>query len=491
MKVYETDILKKDNYFFGSNIILTGITFLFFISYFVICVLEQSFFSTSFIILFLLFIGSFILFFEAPNFMIPLKLLRIFWITFLFRFSTNVIFHLILVRTVPSGAPFWHWGGDVGGDEFNFFNNAHTWAQVFLENKIWDTPDPYHYDYQVWIYCLGLIRYIGTIMGGDTAFNLKLLSCFFTSILVPYIYLFSNLFFDKKISKTATILSFFLPDYLFFGASLVRDTMISFFLLYIFYQFYHLYKKESYRFIRIILPLFIIFFLFEHLRTWLNILTIVMIFILFVWPFIKKNLMRLIISSVFISFIFIPTASLTSLGQSLVAKFLYSGENIGLLFRLNMEREGGIESSSENSVGAKVLALPLPILTGINMVQHFLFIPPWAAINEFGFQPRAVGESLICLFWLGLTCFLPPGIFHTLIKTKNKNTIWLLGPGFFIVLFLSLASAVRLKWRLMVLPYYIILIARGIHSLDYFYMRKYYYLSVSFLMILYLFLKYY
>ena len=422
-----------DRNFFNSPIVLfffflTGIIFLFTIG-----VIEKSILATFVVTILLLILGTLAVYIEGPGWSFPIVLAQQFWITFMFRIIVTVIVHLWLVQVLIE--PFWQWGGNVGGDEINFFRFSDKWANVFYSGNIWTEPEKYHSDYLSWIYSLGFIRFIGKIFNGDTVFNTKLLSCFFTSLLVPYIYLLCKQIYSKDTAQTAAILAFLLPDFLYLGASLFRGPMVSCLILIVMFQSVVITRKGNFKVWRFIIISLLLFFVIPHLKIWLSILLVLIICLFWVWEKVGKKLHRIILIAILLCVMVLPTFVVTNIGEIVIQNFLYSGESIGLIQRLALERVSGIEKASSNSIGAITLSLPVYIYTPINMVQCLLSIPPWSPLVKFGLIPRAIAETTVTFFWYLIVIFIPAGIIYSIKNSNYSRTIWILGTAIIIIFF--------------------------------------------------------
>ena len=449
-------------------------------------ILEGSLLSTFTVGAFLAICAAVALCPESPRSKFSVFLYKVFVVSFMIRVVVTFCTHLWLVQAVPD--PFWHWGGDVGGDEYNFFHFSEKWVNVFLSGNYWTEPDPYHSDYLAWIYSLGFIRYIGVVLDGDTIFNTKLLSCFYSALVVPFIYLLAKKLLNKTTAYRAALVACFLPDYLWLGSSIARDTMISCLIAVVIYQAVMITRKGGFRFWRCFVILLLIFFVLPHLKTWLSIM---LVMLMTAWWFWERSSERIYVrgAMVLLFLTLLVPLIMTELGNALIQLFLYSGESIGMAQRLATERLGGIEGAGPGSLGAKILSLPVYIYVPVNMVQQLVFIPPWGGINAFGFVPRAIAETVVMFSWIWLAAFVPAGTLNCLRRQYRDRSIWIWGTALVLIFFLALASAVRLRWRLMAMPFLVIIIAHGMMSARYRWTVIYSAIGVVTLLVTYAFLK--
>jgi hypothetical protein len=121
-----------------------------------------------------------------------------------------------------------------------------------------------------------------------------------------------------------------------------------------------------------------------------------------------------------------------------------------------------LEEADTDSLGRQVQRLPLVLRGPMSAVQLLLLpIPPWGPMLGKGFTPRGVVEALAGLVWFfALVPLLPIGLVETLRRSLTK-AVWIWGPVVVLALLLGLAGGVLLRWRLMFMPFLVILIAQG------------------------------
>jgi len=111
-------------------------------------------------------------------------------------------------------------------------------------------------------------------------------------------------------------------------------------------------------------------------------------------------------------------------------------------------------------------------------------------LNKNGFIPIAIAQTVISLFWLGFVIFIPAGVIYSIKIDPQNRAIWVWGTAFIFIFFLALASTIILRWRLMAMPFLLILIAQGIHAPAYKYTVLLSIIGVVSLLITYVGLKY-
>lgn len=465
--------------FFNLPLVLYVSLGLGFAALFIVGILEQSFLATNMVALLLLVSGTLILLTESRNGKLPVELLRQFCVTFGLRIFVTFILHMWLVQVLP--LPLWHWGGYVGGDEALFHEVSGKWARALYGGYfLTEEPTLQEFDYLAWTYLIGFTRFLGMMLNGDTMFNLKLLSCFFSALLVPYVYKLTQQFFSRDTARLAAVLSFLLPDYWYFGASLMRDPMISCMVVIVMYL---LVSGIRDRFVlwRLVLAAILIFMVIPHLKVWLGEMLMVMACLWWSWNFFGKKFDRLFLIFSLAFLVVLILMVFPSIFYKAQNAFLYAGESIGLVQRLSNQRVFGIERASADSIGAQILGMPFYVYVPVNIVQLLLNIPPWGAINKFGFEPRAIIESITAVLWFGFVIFLPAGFLYCIRRQNRRYTIWIWGSALVMVVALSLASAISIRWRLMVMPFLLILIAQGISITSYRWITA---LSVTFIIVL-------
>jgi CHASE2 domain-containing sensor protein len=74
--------------------------------------------------------------------------------------------------------------------------------------------------------------------------------------------------------------------------------------------------------------------------------------------------------------------------------------------------------------------------------------------------PLALAGSLADTLWLGFVIFLPGGFLGCLAQARRR-TLWVWGTAAVLLLALAYAAAIMPRWRLMVMPCLVILVAHG------------------------------
>ncbi|MBC8232328.1 hypothetical protein H8E77_22505 [bacterium] len=450
---------------------------------FIVGILEESLVATWFIASLLLGLGTLVLFTEGR--LGHLELARKFWVTFGLRIFVTFITHLWLAKVYSE--PFWQWGAG-GGDELNFYTYSQHLAVAWRGGYIF-TEESYLWgsDYSAWIYLIGFIRFLGMTLGGDTIFNIKLLSCFFSALLVSYVYKLGQHFFNRSTAQVSAAIAFWLPDFWYYGATLLRDVMVSFMVVFVMYQVV-VGIRVRFNPWRLSVAVVLNFVVIHHLKVWLAEALTIIVFLWWVWEKVEHKagrLLLLITLTILITLLIVPL-----LRHKVAEVVLYSGESIGLVQRLAVQNLTGIEEASADSIGGRIAAMPVFIRVPVNMVQLLLSIPPWASINKYGVIPRAIVESVAAFVWLGFVIFLPAGFLDCIRRDRPRRTAWIWGTALILIFNLALASTIIPRWRMMVMPFLLILVARGMSIPAYRWVVKWSAASIVGLLIVYLAFKY-
>lgn len=425
---------------------------------------EGSLVGTLVVTVLLLGLGAGILFLEGRFSRSGNELIYQFLLTFGFRIFVAALLHAWLASVSP--LPLWNIGID-GGDERDFYETSEHWLSAWSDGRILAEPMmSIEEHYAVWTYCVGFIRFVGMCCGGDTLFNVKLLACFFGSLLVPYIFLLGRYFFDDKIARRAAWLAFLLPDYWYMSASLMRDVMNSCIVVMTVYQAVAGCRGGLKSSGRWILLLFLNFIVLRYLKIWLS----EVLFVCFLlWWFkgkSKSNVSRFFIAMWAVGLLVIPFLVIRSAQSpsAFVASLGTIGiDNIDLNERITLMSVSAMDEASSSSIGKAIIGLGSFVSSPILVGQMLLSIPPWLALRD-GMTPRGLIESLATWIWLGFVIFLPAGFLECFRQEKTRSSIWIWGTAVTLMWLLAVSGTIVLRWRLMVMPLLLILVAVGTFS---------------------------
>jgi hypothetical protein len=79
------------------------------------------------------------------------------------------------------------------------------------------------------------------------------------------------------------------------------------------------------------------------------------------------------------------------------------------------------------------------------------------------FPLRAVVATVSAHVWLILAVFLPGGTMRCIVDNARR-TLWVWGPAFIMALLFGFATVAHVRWRLMFMPFCLIIVAQGIVS---------------------------
>jgi hypothetical protein len=327
---------------------------------------------------------------------------------------------------------------------------------------------------------------VGRLLSGDTVFNAELLACFFSALVVPYIFRLALWCFDLRTARVAALVAFLLPDFWLYGACLLRDMAIGCLAVMVICQVVTgLQRPLSY--CRLGWAALLNFGVVLYLRPELSFLLLGICCVFLVAGHITRpsRLMKFALPAVAVVLVCLlvpPTRDriLTHL------EWLFDPER--LAYRLNVNAELGAAQAVPGSLGGTVLRLPmvirLPILFGHSLLQ----LPTWAAINSYGWVPMAIAGSVADTLWLGFVIFLPSGLVGCL-RHAPRRTLWVWGTAIAMLLLMAYTASIMPRWRLMAMPYLLILVAHGMVLRQYRKLAVASALSIAVLLALVLFLK--
>lgn len=407
-------------------------------------------------------IGSLILTMESFSGQSPRHLLSSFWVVYSLHIFVTTALNLLLKNTAVW--PWWEFG-DNGGDEYGFWLVSAPLVSAWQDWTIFskETVDYVsHFDnYALWILLVSFTRSISNYLGGETVYNTKILLCMASALLVSYVYMMALRLYNKRVALVASSLAFWLPDYWFFSAVLMRDILVSCLMVIIYYQVVVSVIGRFNR-SRLFVAVVLNFGVMRYLRTDLALINAAVVVFLLLWSdwgSLKGLTRRIIVVGTLISgilgalYIWAPASY-----QSEVLDRYINGSRVENQMSLNLAE------ASSDSFGAILLKFPLFIR--LPLVCIFLIltpIPPWAAFQGgVGMFPlKAYIYTISGFVWYGMVAFFPVGLVKCLSKT-SRSSMWVWVPLIVLVLALSLAGGVQPRWRLMFMPFLLIIIAQGI-----------------------------
>jgi len=124
--------------------------------------------------------------------------------------------------------------------------------------------------------------------------------------------------------------------------------------------------------------------------------------------------------------------------------------------------ERTLNLASYDSLGAKILTLPGYARVTLSTAHVLLTpFPPWGPFQQGGFQSLdSLMESLVGIIWYMIVPWLVLGLWDSFWR-RNQETVWVWLPTAVFLLMLGSGTGAVIRWRLMVMPFMLILIAHG------------------------------
>ncbi len=423
--------------------------------------------------------AALLLSFEAEGKAVGRFLQRMFWAAFGLRilFTAGIYLSLrawglqsplAVQRSMPFEPAF------MFVDEFTYWRWSTSYMEAWQASSILQAQLPAH-AYATWAHILGFIRFLGAALGGDTIFNAKLASCTAGALVVPYTYLTAKRLFGHRVADLAAALAFFLPEFWYLGTSLMRDTLIALLILVVVYQILYAWQVHC-AWWRLMLVLAIGLVLIPHVRHHLHyvVLPIVVLCITVAhpttWP--ARVIQWLTIAAVLLGAVALllgavlavaapdaywigvpPLEALFSRAQAFAQRWAsYYGIQI----------QDRLAKASTDSLGAVLLRFPWPLRVPLSVVRLFLMpLPPWGSLLNRNAHPLAAAFDLTAgLVWYTLMPLLPIGLWRSF-RHGLRATVWLWGPLAILALALALPGANDLRYRLMLMPFALVLVSDG------------------------------
>jgi hypothetical protein len=405
-------------------------------------------------------IGVFLLSFEAGSDWFG-SCLRIFWVTYCLRTTVMVALHLALGLT-PDG-PWWNFG-DSGGDELLFWTRSDDTLWAWRTGSFANLPNLTNGP--LWVHMIGFTRYFGWLFDGNAEHVVlaRLPLCLGSALIVPYVYLLARRVFDEPTGRAAAALAFWFPEFWFYASTLMRDILIPALLIVIVHQVVEM-VSVGVRWRRFALAVVLNFAVLRYIRNDIAFISLGMALLFAIWAQTWRGLStsRRVVSTLALGALMLAVLSF-------VAPDIYSPQALALDprlsrwyldHRLNVERDLASVQASSASLGRYVLALPMvlgvPAYAGVVMINPF---PPWAGVIGRGFSPLQATVVLICAsVWCWVLPYLAAGLLDAF--RQARRTIWVWGPVIGIALALGATVSTHARWRLALMPFALVLVARG------------------------------
>ncbi len=415
---------------------------------FAIGIVESSLWATVTIAVLLATIGTILVGVEDDT---PVCLVRVFLVIFGFRLCVLAALHFMLVHGY--GEPYWDFGAD-GGDERWFYERAERFSIAWQQGAIVEmVPQWQEMTTFGWLFIVGVIRGIASALGGDTVFNAKLVSCVATAIMVAYTYKITLRVADAATAQRSLFVGFILPDYWFYGSTLMRDAFISLLLALTFCQFVEI-AKVRFRWWRLLLALAVNFGVLGFLRLEL--------------PVVVAGVagMCMLVSGTHGR----PRETTGTRVVGTILMLVFAASAGALLWRLGwgyveyrigVSATVGIEQASAGSVGAKILGMPIYMRVPLSFAHLLLTpLPPWGDLQSLGVTPNGLLGTISGIVWWMLLPFLLIG-FVTCLRGNLKKYMWIWATSMGIGMLLAVSSSIMPRWRLMIMPFLVVILAVG------------------------------
>ncbi len=329
----------------------------------------------------------------------------LFLIIFLSGFAIRVSLSLILYYTHP---PY----GQMFKDDYSYLERGTLISNLWKERIIPDyvtISGGRHYGYEIY----NALHYY---MLDDCNMLYPILSnCFFGAMLAVVIYYLAAMI-NAKIARTSLFLVAFFPNFIFWSAVNLKDTLLAF----LFSLAMLIYLKSTYQpsFLRIV-ALISILFVAQTIRTYTTYMLLILMLFGYMINVKSKLLYRLtIIVPIVILFTAFPVASLR-----------YDFLSRAMLFSLSESKERAIESTA--------LTAPLYSYDLLDYVKYlpvhisrFMMTPrPWASeVLDFSNPYSALVPGMI--LWILITPYYIYGMW-IMVKKYSKITFVLYSFAFF------------------------------------------------------------
>lgn len=398
---------------------------------------------------------------EGLKFRDPLWL-REFWSAFGFRVLVMSVLHLALTQT--EYFPWWEFGGS-GGDELVFWSGS---EQLVAGWKGGVTYEAGIYSGALgWLYLIGFNRVLGRELGGESVFAARMVLCVAGALIVPHVHALARYFVNERSARIAAALVFWLPDYWFYSSTLMRDVLVSSVVVAVYYHLVaQIYGRFSLR--RMLIALALNFGVLAYVRSEIVYVNTAVIFLVLMFSSIGRAALRYRVGAIILLMTLVVAGSF----RQLPGAYLPGGAAAATLFlraefierRSTVLVEGGAEEAAPDSFGLRLLQLPgylrWPLATVFFVLNP---VPPWVALHggQNMFPLKAAVVTLAGFVWFGLAMFLPAGL-HRLMRSQAGRTAWIWGTAAAFAVLLGFASGGNVRWRLMYMPFLLVIIGEGI-----------------------------
>lgn len=353
-------------------------------------------------------------------------------------------------------------------DEMGFYTWADRLLAAWHEGTIFQqSPGWSECNYWAWLHIVGFVRFVGDLLGGDTMLNVRLINCAAGALVIPYVYGIARTVLGVKTARVAAGLTFLLPDYWLFSATLLRDVFVSYAIVLVLYQVLML-VHGRFRWWRLVFACFVNFGVLMYLRSYVALVVAGSAICCVLWDCSRRwpahrFVPMLLGSGAALSLVF---ALLTVV---IPADSYRNPRNLLQVYRLvsratDRYTDKSIREASDDSLGARLLELPVYVRVPISAVRLMLVpIPPWGPMQSrtthFN-HTRALLETGAAFAWYALLPFLAVGVVGML-RNRQAPAVWIWGPTVVFIFILAANTGLMSRWRLMLMPFLLVLIAHG------------------------------
>jgi hypothetical protein len=388
------------------------------------------------------------------------NLFKFFLSAFVLRLTIAVITNYILQSVYDQ--PYWQFGLD-GGDEKFFYESAERFKKAWIDGLMLPEGVELHeVSSYLWLISLGFMRYVAGIFLSDKVLVCKILTCFLGALIAPIaIDMYNHIYGSKSRFLPFLVVTF--PDYLLFSATLMRDILVSLLLLIIIHQAAIL-QFDRVRYCRVIIIaiafVMLSFVKFEAVP--------ILPFVIFICFIVSGGNER---GNSYQRYILIFAGVIFAVCGIVYFSSLYTFNYF--LFKSTVGTGLAIEQATTGSLGSKILQLPLYVRAPLSAFHVLLApVPPWGDLQARELTPLSLFYFFGGIFWWGIFAYFAVGLYVSCAKL-TKRTIFLWLPILSISLMLGFAAGVEIRWRLMILPFMLIVAAHGVSSRNKFVMLKY------------------
>ena len=420
--------------------------------------IEQSILATLNIWMLMGALGTALLLIEGKLSTVPQAWVYKFWVTYSLR-----IFVMTLLHSVLKSTPQWPWWdfGSGGGDELGFWLESDNLVEAWHTGAVWVQEAGRFGNYYAWLEIVGFVRFVSSLFDGETVFNVRIFLCMAGALIVPYVYAMAQRVFGEQTARVAALLAFLLPDYWFYSSTMMRDILVSCVMIMIYYHAVEMLHRRA-AWWHLLLAMGLNLGVLRYLRTETAYVNLIIIGLCAIYYYHEErtNPTFRIVSAFFI--IIVVFGMFTDIFVLLTDIDLrgYPLEMVEKAARYYVLSQ---EEASSSSLGAVLWDLPFVLRIPLGTIFIFFEpIPPWAALQggEGFFFLRSLILTAAGFVWFGLVSFFPVGLLGCL-SANQRRSMWIWATTLILASSLAFSTATHPRLRLMLMPFLLMIIARG------------------------------